>query len=152
MHMQFQPNQQQTALYQYISPAPDLSSHFHLLLLVVVRGIADEFGMLRAQICHSQESCVEEGASAGRGKDEKKNVRGACDVMDMLRRASYLHTITLLRRIVIAHDAYTSSMTVRTRSRPVSWRRIPFTFNACIPVAGVPSVVSTLAKSEKGIL
>ena len=109
--------------------------------------------MLRAQICHSQESCVEEGASAGRGKDEgKKNMRRACDVMDMLRRASYLPTITLLRRIVIAHDAYTSSMTVRTRSRPVSWRRIPFTFNACITVAGVLSVASTLAKSEKGML
>ncbi len=39
----------------------------------------------------------------------------------MLRRASYR---LQLRRIVITHDAYTSSMTVRIRSRPVSCRTL----------------------------
>ena len=70
----------------------------------------------------------------------------ACDVMDMLRRASYLPQ---LRRIVIAHDAYTSSMTVRTRSRLVSWRILFTSMYVCIRVADVPSVARTLAKSEK---
>jgi len=45
----------------------------------------------------------------------------ACDVMDILRRASYLPQ---LRRMVIAHDA---SMPMRV----------------CIPVADVPSLVLT---------
>lgn len=72
----------------------------------------------------------------------------ACDVMDVLRRASYPPQ---LRIIVIAHDAYISSMTVRTRSRPVSWRILFTSMRVCIRVADVPSAVRALAKSEKGI-
>ena len=79
------------------------------------------------------------------GRKEKYKCR-ACDVMGMLRRASYLPQ---LRRIVIAHDVYTSSMTVRTRSRPVSCRMLFTSMRVRTPVADVPSVVRTLAKSEK---
>lgn len=52
--------------------------------------------------------------------------------MDILRRASYLPQ---LRRIVIVYDAYTSSMTVRTRSRPGVMENTVH-FNACVYTSG----------------